>query len=227
MKRLPLLLALAAATAHADLVIEQQIESPMQNGNVTMKVKGDQIRIDMASGPMGSMSMITNVNTGDSTSLIHAQKMAMKVSGAQTKAMMEMMKKQAPAAAETAAPKLEPTGKMEKVGEFNAEIYTWSAGGTTQTLWVAKDFPNFAAFKGELAQLSKSAASGIGKGMQPDMSALPGMVVKSVSETNGMKVTSTLVSAKQEPVDAAAFEAPKDYQTMAQPTMPVAPPAPK
>ena len=56
--------------------------------------------------------------------------------------------------------------------------------------------------------------------MQPDFSTLPGMVVKTVAETAGMKMTSTLVSVKPEPVDAALFEAPKDYQSMATPTLP-------
>jgi hypothetical protein len=42
-----------------------------------------------------------------------------------------------------------------------------------------------------------------------------------------MKISSTLVSVKQEPVDAALFEAPKDYQSIDQPTLPGAPQAPK
>jgi hypothetical protein len=230
MKHLPFLLALLAtvAAARADLVVEQSIESPIQNGKITVKLKGDNLRVDMPSGPMGAMSTIMNVNTGDSLSLIHAQKMAMKVSGAQTKAMMEMMKKQVPATgADSPAPKLQATGKKEKVGNYDTEIYTWTGGGATQTLWVAKDFPGFDKFKDELAKLNKSAASGFSLGQQPDFSALPGMVVKTVAETAGMTVTSTLVSVKQEPVDAALFEAPKDYQNMEQPALPVAPPAPK
>lgn len=230
MKHLPFFLTLALTTAaiHADLILEQKIESPMQNGSITIKVKGDNLRIDMPTSPMGPMSTVMNVNTGDSLNLVHAQKMVMKVSGAQTKAMMEMMKKQAPAGAtESAAPKLQATGRTEKIGEYNTEIYTWTGGGTTQTLWVAKDFPNFAAFKDELAKLNKSAASGIAQGSQPDFSTLPGMVVKSVAESGGMKMTSTLVSVKQAPVDAALFEAPADYQTMAQPTLPGTPQAPK
>ena len=230
MKRLSLFLALAftTAAARADLILEQSMEGgPMATSNITIKIKGDKIRVDMPGGPIGAMSTIMDVNTGDSTSLIHAQKMAMTVSGAQTKAMMEMMGKQAGANPEAAAPKLTPTGKTEKVGPYQTEIYTWSGSGATQTLWVAKDFPNYSELKDELAKINKSAAAGFAKGMQPDMSTLPGMVVKTVSEANGMKVTSTLVSVKQDPVEAAAFEVPKDYQTMAQPPMPAVPAPPK
>ena len=231
MKQLPHLLtfALTLAAARADLVVEQKIESQMQNGNITIKVKGDNIRIDMPTSPMGAMSTVMNVNTGDSLSLIHGQKMAMKVSGAQTKAMMEAMKKQAPAT-ENAAPKLQATGKTEKVGDYTTEIYTWTGAGSTQTLWIAKDFPNYASFKDELGKLNKSAATGIAKDMQPDFSTLPGMVVKTIAETAGMKMTSTLISVKQEPVDAALFQAPADYQSMTPPALPGAaapPPIPK
>lgn len=228
MKHLPLVLTLAliAAAGRADLIVEQKIESQMQNGNITIKTKGDNVRIDMPTGPMGAMSVIMNVDTGDSVNLIHTQKMAMKVSGAQTKAMMEAMKKQTPGADAGAGPKLTPTGKTEKVGEHTAEIYTWASGGGTQTLWIAKDFPNFADFKDELVKLNKAAAAGIAKDMQPDFSTLPGMVVKTVADAGGMKMTSTLVSVKQAPVDAALFEAPKDYQNMAAPTLPGAAPQP-
>ncbi len=230
MKRLSLLAALVftVGASHADLILEQKLESPAQNGTITVKMKGDNVRIDMPTSPMGPMSTIMNVTTGDTLSLVHGQKMAMKVSGAQTKAMMEMMKKQMPAgASDGAAPKLTKTGKTEKVGGYDTEIYTWSNGGTTQTLWVAKDFPNFADFKEELAKLNKSAAAGIAKDLQPDFSALPGMVVKTVAETGGTTMTTTLITAKQEPVAAALFEAPADYQSMAAPAMPGTPPAPK
>jgi hypothetical protein len=57
------------------------------------------------------------------------------------------------------------------------------------------------------------------KDTSPDVGALPGMVVKTQMEMNGQKVTSSLVSVKEESVDASIFEAPKDYHEMAQPAM--------
>ncbi len=231
MKLLPFFLALAftARAALADLVIEQKLESPVQSGNITVKMKGDNVRVDMPASPMGPMSTVMNVRTGDTLSLIHSQKMAMKVSAAQTKAMLETMKQQQQSggAAESTAPKLVATGKTEKVGAYDAEIYTWSGGGTTQTLWVAKDFPNFESFKEELTKLNKAAASGVSKDMQPDYSALPGMVVKTVAETAGMTMTTTLISVKREPVDDALFDAPADYKNMATPALPGAVQTPK
>src|SRR4051812_48602043 len=73
---LALILA-ASLTAQADVVIEQKIESAMTNGSMIMKIKGDQARVDIP-GPMGQMSVIMNVKTGEMTTLMHAQKMVMK-----------------------------------------------------------------------------------------------------------------------------------------------------
>ena len=221
---IPLLATLAAA--RADLVIEQKMESAFQNGNMTMKVKGEKIRTDMEAGPAGAISSIMDLATGDSVTLMHAQKMAMKTSGAQTKQMVETMKKQLGTAADGKSPASKPTdtGKSEKVGNYNAEIYTWTIPTGTYTFWVAKDFPNYAKIKDQLDKVNKAASAGMGQGMGPDYGALPGMTVKALIETAGQKITTTLVSVKEETVDAALFDAPKDYQQMAQPGLPPAAP---
>jgi hypothetical protein len=137
--------------------------------------------------------------------------------------MMDMVKKQLAGgdAAANTAPKA--TGKKEKVGDFNTEVYTCSFGGGTQTLWVTKDIPNYDKVKVQLDKLNKSPIAGLAGGMTPDMSALPGVVVKSEGEFAGQKFVTTLTSVKEEPVDAALFEVPKDYQEMAQPALPGAP----
>jgi hypothetical protein len=48
--KLPLILlglAVGLAAAHADLVLQQTVESAMINGLVTTQIKGDKIRVDM------------------------------------------------------------------------------------------------------------------------------------------------------------------------------------
>ena len=80
-------LAFSLAVARADLVLQQNIESPMINGTVTTQIKGDKIRVDMPSSPQGAMSTIMDLNSGDSTTLMHQQKIAMKVPGAEVKQM--------------------------------------------------------------------------------------------------------------------------------------------
>ena len=227
MKRTLILLASisALAAARADLIVEQKMEGSVLNGTMKMKMKGDKVRIDMPAGPLGDMSSIVDVQTGDSTTLIHGSKMAMKMSGALAKQAIDSVKGAAP---DAGAAKFQATGRKEKVGEYNAEVFTWASPAGMQTLWVTKDVPGFAKIKAQFDKFSKASAAGIGKGMTPDTSALPGVVVKTEMDLAGNKITSTVTSMKEENVDAAVFDVPKDYQEMAQPTLPaIPPPAPK
>jgi hypothetical protein len=215
-------LAVSLVAAHADLVLQQTVESAMINGTVTTQIKGDKIRVDMPATPQGAMSTIMDLNSGDSVTLMHDQKAAMKVPGAQIKQMVENMKKaRASAGTNAPPPKFVDTGKAETVGSYNAEIYNWSSpDGANQTVWVAKDFPDYAEIKVQMDELNNSPIAQISKGTAPDVSTLPGMVVKTQMEMNGQKVTSTLVSAKEQSVDASIFQTPQGYQEITQPTQP-------
>jgi thiol-disulfide isomerase/thioredoxin len=167
---------------------------------------------------MGSMSTIADLNTGDTVMLMHKHKAAAKISGAQLKEQMAAVKKQVEKAAVAGSAKPQATGKTEKVGDYNPEIYTWaSTNGMKMTLWVAKDFPNYKQIQEQLKKLSELSPFGMGKSMGPDENTLPGMVVKREMESLGQKITTTLISAKEEPVDLAVFEVPKDYTDMTQP----------
>jgi hypothetical protein len=85
-----------------------------------------------------------------------------------------------------------------------------------ETLWVARNFPNCENIKADLAKLDRANVSFPGKGMQPAISSLPGMVVKSRLIVKMGEVVQTinitLVSAKEEPVDPSIFEVPGDYK---------------
>ena len=212
-------LAVSLVAAHADLVLQQTVESAMINGTVTTQIKGDKIRVDMPATPQGGMSTIMDLNSGDSVTLMHDQKAAMKVPGAQIKEMVEKMKKaRASAGTNAPPPQFVDTGKAEKVGSYNAEIYNWSSpDGANQTVWVTKDFPDYANIKVQMDKLNNSPIAQISKGTAPDVSTLPGMVVKTQMEMNGQKVTSTLVSAKEQSVDASIFQTPQGYQEITQP----------
>ena len=216
------ILVFTLGSVRADFVIQQKIESALQNGDMIMKIKGDKIRVDMAAGPAGSMSTIVDLNGGDAITLMHSQKLAMKVSAAQMKQMLDQTKSRLNGGATNAeAPALHATGKSEMVGGYDAEIYTWTNNGDLGgKIWVAKNYPDFAQLKIQLEKLSKSPMGQMSKGMAPDTSTLPGMVVKTVAEVQGQEFTTTLVSAREEAVDAAAFDIPKDYQAMDTPALP-------
>ncbi len=210
MKYLPSLALLLAASvlARADLIVEQKMESAAMNGNVTMKIKGDQARMDMPS-PAGQATVIMNIKTGEMTTLMHAQKMAMKMNINAMKQQSEALQKQA-GIDPTKLEKPKATGVVEKVGEWTAEIYEFNVGSASGKLWVAKDFPNAQAIKDQL-QKASAATSG---GFDPSKLDVPGMVVKTQMATAGGAMTITLVKALETPVADSEFTLPTGYQEM-------------
>jgi hypothetical protein len=220
MKRLPLLaLCLAASAAsHADVFVEQKIESAALNGNMVMKVKGDQARMDMPS-PAGEVTVIMNVATGEMTTLMHTQKMSMKMNLNAIKQQTEAAQKQSgvdPSKLE----KPTATGVMEKVGEWTAEIYEFKLGGVTGKLWVAKDFPNAQSIKDQMKKLNAANAGGF----DPNKMEVPGMIVKTQMTTPVGAMTTTLLKAEETPVAETEFALPTGYQEMKMPTPPGAAP---
>jgi hypothetical protein len=192
---------LLTGSLHADVIMEQKVEAPGQPATtMTTRIKGDKMRSDVGT----QMSSIVDMKTGDMISLMHDQKMMMKMSGAQMKASMEAMKKLNPQAAET--PKITATGKTEKVGEYNCTIYTYSYAGGTTTMWATKDLPNYAAVKAELEGMNKMASQMI------DMKPVDGVVIKTQSEAAGTKTTTTVTSIKQAAVEDSIFTPPAGYK---------------
>jgi hypothetical protein len=208
---------LLAAPAFADWVIESKIESPQINSNMVTKIKGDKIRADMT-GPMGAMSSIIDTTSGDSTQLIHAQKMAMKISAAQLKQTAEMAKQMAglTGKASTTA-KLQATGQKEKVGGYDCEIWSYDDGALKAKYWVAKSHPQAAALKDMEKKMRASMAT---MQMGPDTSVLPGPAIKTETTAAGITSTMTVTSVKEQTLAASDFEVPSDYQSMAMPGLP-------
>ena len=71
----------AIIAARADFTIKQKVDGGMQSGEMTLRVKGDKIRVYMPASPGGEMSIIMDLSTGDTVTLLHQQKMAVKISG--------------------------------------------------------------------------------------------------------------------------------------------------
>ena len=210
----PLLAALllSAAPLRADLVIVQHVDGSGQSGDQTIRIKDDKARADLAQ----QVSMITNGATGEVVTLMHAQKAFLKVTAAQTKAMMEQMKKLQPNAE---PPKLTPTGKKEKVGNYDCEVFTSNFGAISVTYWIAKDFPNYKAVLEQMEKMQAGSISAMGKGLMPELKDFPGMQIKTEMDLGGKKVSTVLVSAKEENVDPASFDIPKDYKEASSPAL--------
>lgn len=203
-------LAITGAFSHADLVIEQKMESAFMNGNMVMKIKGDKARMDMPAGPAGQMSVIMDTQSGEMATIMHGQKMVMKMNIADAQKQASSAQKQAGIDPEKMAqPKA--TGTKEKVGDWEAEIYEMDTGSGMMKMWVAKDFPNYQKIMKGMNKLSSATS---GNGFDPSKFELPGMVVKSEMTTPVGKVTTTLVSAAEKDVEAKDFVMPEGYQEM-------------
>jgi hypothetical protein len=203
---------MGVAFGRADLIIVQKVEGGGQSGEQTIKIKGDKSRSDLAQ----PVSMITDGATGEMTTLMHTGRTFLKVSAAQTAAMMEQLQKLRPSAEPT---KLQPTGKKEKIGEYACDIFTANLGAITVTYWVAKDFPNYPAVLAQLEKFQAGAVSAMGKGLMPELKDFPGMMIKTEMDMGGKKTITTLVSAKEENVDPAIFKIPAGYKETASPAL--------
>lgn len=203
-------LFLAVTIAQADWVLVQNVTTDGKESVITMKIKGDQVRVDMGE----NTSVI--VSTEGMTMIMHKQKMIMKRDLAAIKAGVEKLGKSL-AGQEAAKPVA--TGQKEKVGEWDTEIYTWEGTMAKGRFWVAKDFPKFAEISAVQDKLGK-VVGGAMSGMSPQASDLDGMVVKSEMTQMGKAVISHLVSAKEETVSPEEFVAPTGYHEMKMPGAP-------
>ncbi len=208
-KRILLISAACTSFSFADLVITQSMDGPMK-GEMTMTIKGNMMRVDNEAGPAGKVSAIVNVDTMDTTTVMHSQKMVMKMGGAMMKEQMEQAKKMMGG---DAKPELKSTGKKEKIGDYECEIYEMTMGPAKSTMWIAKDYPNYAVIKTDMEKLAKQSG-------QPIPADMPGMALKTETEAMGQKVSMTVKSVKTDSVDDSVFKAPADYKEMNMPTAP-------
>src|SRR5437868_3159961 len=104
---LALLVLLAAA--HADWTITQKVEGGMNSGQLALRIKGDKARVDLST----QISILTDLNTGDSVTLNHSARVFLRISGSEAAKLRDTaLGLKAGAAIET--PKLTPTGRKEK-----------------------------------------------------------------------------------------------------------------
>src|SRR5205807_8961780 len=102
----------------ADLTIVQRVEGVGQDGEVTVKIKGDKERIDAPSQP----TRIIDGKTGELTDLMNNKKSFVRISAAQIKAAAETINK-FDGDEKSAVPKLTPTGKKETINVYETEEY--------------------------------------------------------------------------------------------------------
>jgi hypothetical protein len=214
---IPLIALLFAATlARADWVLVQKTHADGQDKEMLTKIKGEQARVDMGT----QMSVI--VGAEGMLMLMHSQKVLMKMDVATMKTALEMAAKASAPLDKQPTAKPVATGQKEKIGEWETEIYTWEGQMGKGRFWVAKDFPKFAEINAVSDKLGKAVGNSMA-GLSPQAADFNGMVVKSEMTMMGKSVTTLLVSAKEQEVDAKEFAAPEGYNEMKMPAMPGAP----
>jgi len=210
-KILPSVLALILATlAHADLTVTQKLVQgePAKETTMTMKIKGDKVRLDMDP----KMSTIMNIKSGDMQTLMHDQKIAMTIPGTLLKSLQRSQ-------AQTAGVEgVKPTGNKETISGFACEEYVMTTKDATVQVWVTKDLP---AAEKLLKEMS---------GLVPDSNPLndtmknlniSGFPMRTIAEMpGGGKITISVVAVNENPLADADFSVPSSYKAMQMPAIP-------
>jgi hypothetical protein len=208
-----LVLLLTATCASADWVIVQKTTTEGQDKETVTRIKGEQARVDVGA----EMSVIASAE--GMVVLMHTQKMLMKMDLATMLTALEMAAKAAAPLGNQPAAKPVATGQKEKVGEWEAEIYTWEGQIGKGRFWVAKDFPKFSEINAINDKLGKTMGNAMA-GLAPQAADFNGMVMKSEMTMMGKNMSTLLVSAKEQEVDAKEFAAPAGYNEMKMPMLP-------
>jgi len=180
MKRLLIIIAVVStvAVARADLVMREQADfgNPTNLMTITIQIHGDKIRQDLTGAHRRHQH-----DQGCEHGRLHRF-------DASTENLHQARRKTGnPQSPEAALSKPQDTGKSAKVGGYDAEMFAWAAdrklwsetNGMIESLWVATNYPGYEKIQPYLAKLDRANAAFPGKAMQPEISTLPGMVVRS------------------------------------------------
>ena len=217
-----LCLAIAFATTlsvRGDLTIVQKVEGPGQDGETTVKIKGDKERIDSPSQP----SRIIDGKSGEMTDLLTQRKTFVRISAAQMKAAAETISKFEDGKEAAPAQKLTPTGKKETINGYETEEFTYQTRQFTASFWVATKYPDAAGILKEMQAPFTGAWKPSNMGM-PDYTDFPGLPLKTVISIGDNKVTTTITSIKKDPINASEFDVPKDFEELKKPLDAAPPP---
>jgi hypothetical protein len=200
-----------AVAARADLTIVQKIEGAGSAATMTVKIKGDKARVEATP----QLATIVDGKSGEMITLLLDQKKIVRVSAKKMKAALDMVNKYngGDKVGGAAKPKLAATGKKEKINGYDAEEYVYETPSYKATYWVAPRYPDGAAILKQLQALNPELWKA-NNTMLPDYRDFPGVPIKSIVSMRGNDITTTLMSADQNPINDAEFAPPKDFEEM-------------
>jgi hypothetical protein len=206
------------ASARADLTIVQRVDGVGQNGDVTVKIKGDKERIDAPSQP----TRIIDGKTGEMTDLLTEKKTFIRISAEQMKAAAETINK-FDDGKKPSAPKLTSTGKKETINGYETEEFVFETAKFKASFWVATKYPDSSGILKQMQVPISGAWKPSNMGM-PDYTDFAGLPLKTVISVGDNQVVTTIVSIKKDPISAADFDVPKDFQELKKPLDAAPPP---
>lgn len=205
-------------SARGDLTIVQRVEGAGQNGEVTVKIKGDKERIDAPSQP----TRIIDGKTGEMTDLMNDKKSFVRISAEQIKAAAETINKFS-GGKKPAALKPTPTGKKETVNGYESEEFVYETPQFKASFWVATKYPDAAGILKQMQAPISGAWKPSNMGM-PDYTDFAGLPLKTVITVGDNKVVTTIMSINKDSVSASDFDIPKDFRELKRPIEAAPPP---
>jgi hypothetical protein len=200
--------AVLLLTARGDLAIVQKVEGSGSLKQITIKLKGDKVRVEVTP----QLATIIENKTGDVITLMNQEKKFLRISADMSNAIAEMASKYAgktKAAAETA--KLTATGRKEMINGYEAEEYVRETPSFKATYWITSKYPDSAAILKQLQSIIPAAWNDVAKGMF-DYRDFPGLPLRTRVKTNGKEITGTITSIRQDVLSEEEFSIPKDFQ---------------
>ncbi len=207
---------LGASWLQADLTIVQKVEGFGQSTESVTKYKNGKTRMDVATGS----TIIMDSKTGDTISLLHAQKRYLKAPAEVVRAAVDGMQGTLTNGSGD-KPAFVATGKKETIAGYPAEEYTATVAGAKIALWLTKQIPNYEQVSRELSAAFKQGPLVVmSQNFGLDLSDLPGFPVRTINELKpGQIITATLVSVSSDPIPDADFEIPAGYEAIATPEL--------
>jgi len=209
-------------TARADLTIVQKVERAGSATNMTIKLKGDKVRIEASP----QVTTILDGKTGEVTNLMNDQKTVVRISAEKAKAVTNMINKFDVKKDGAGKVKLTPTGQKETVNGYETEQYTYDGPDFKATYWIASNYPDGAAILAQLQSI-KSEFWKTSDTTMPDYRDFPGLPIRTrvtmtkqsqptkpgeTARVGATEITTTIISANQNPISDAEFTAPSDFK---------------
>src|SRR6266700_2847761 len=209
-------------TTRADLTIVQKVERAGSATNMTIKLKGDKVRIEASP----QVTTILDGKTGEVTNLMNDQKTVVRISAEKAKAVTNMINKFDVKKNGAGKVKLTPTGQKETVNGYETEQYTYDGPDFKGTYWIASNYPDGAAILAQLQSI-KSEFWKTSDTTMPDYRDFPGVPIRTrmvitkpdqanktgaTTPSHATEITTTIASVSQNPLSDAEFMVPSDFK---------------